>query len=457
VTEPPTIPSVEEIAEAARKETGPHTRNIVWEDNVPRWSKTNRLYVPMVYRPLVLWWFHASRIGGHMGTNRLIKRLQRYFSWPNLAEDANTFVKQCILCSCLRSYPKSKGQPEALRANGIFDMVSLDFIGPVKMSQGKTYYIHVAIDHYSRFMAVNIEEQTPTALSAREFVQRQWLPYFGVPRAILTDRGCQYVAGEFREWVTQTLGTQLIHTSPYYPQGNGINESSHVALNHAIKTATAGSYCLEFRDIVQAAVLVHNSSPHAKLGDTPFGVVFGKDMILPGLCQHSHEVTEYTRHTVRYERYMREALKEHLTSLDIPSVSDVRGDEFRVGDIVTYPLSPLEKDQLSHQSGVQKWSPQWSLPHRVMAIHDKQVNVKPLWTNNRQRAVPLSQLRKLLTESPKALLDLIPSVLKTRLKPSTEVTVENPLTPVRLDAKSLFKDEAITQPGSAKRRRLADN
>ena len=113
--EPTGLPSLLDITEAARAETGDHVKQIVWHGDTPRWHRTNKLYVPEKYRSLILWWFHASTFGGHMGIGRTRRRLQKYFSWPKMHEDVEKYISSCVLCRCLRSSPPTtKGKKGAL-------------------------------------------------------------------------------------------------------------------------------------------------------------------------------------------------------------------------------------------------------------------------------------------------------------------------------------------------------
>ena len=410
----PAVPTVEELAQATRAETGPHTRDIVWDGDVPRWHKSRRLYVPAAFRPLLMWHFHASPTGGHLGINRTVSRLKRYFGWPGLPADAAKFVKSCLLCNCFRRIPT-----HAVTAAGsmgqttTFSTLSLDFIGPLNFASRGQRFIHVAIDHASRFLVTRVEASTPTAKSVLAFVQEAWIPYFGVPRTILTDRGTQYTADAFVSWVTQEAGIKLIHTPPYYPEANAINESSHQLLHHALKCQPADWVLSHFETAVTYAAIVHNSSPHPSLGTTPFEALFGKDMVLPGLQSLTPDCPDVDRKTAQRDRFIRQLFAHQLLRLDAaerPANSDGR---FKVGDIVCYPLSPLEQEDLRHLTGCPKWNPRSSFPCRIVFIRGRQATLQPLWTGRDPRVAPLAQLRKLLPTAPRELKDLIPGVINT--------------------------------------------
>lgn len=173
----PPLPSMDDISRAAVAEKGPHVRDIIWKDAVPYWHRTGRLYVPEKYRRLVLWWFHASPLGGHIGTKRLIRRLNQYFSWPKMPQDATTYVDQCILCKSFRHAPLRKSVL-SLESPVLFGIVALDFVGPTKYNKSE-YYLYVAVDHFSRYMVTHSSNSPPTSASTKEFLQQFWIQYFG--------------------------------------------------------------------------------------------------------------------------------------------------------------------------------------------------------------------------------------------------------------------------------------
>ena len=410
----PEVPTVEQIAEAARKEAGPHTRDIVWEGNVPRWHKSGRLYVPETLRPLVMWHLHASPTGGHLGVNRTVRRLQRYFGWPGLPSEAARFVKSCLLCNCFRGVPtRAVTLPGAMGRTTTFSTVSLDFIGPLNFGSHGRRYVHVAIDHSTRFLVTRSEVTTPTARSVLNFVREAWIPYFGVPHTILSDRGSQYTADEFSSWITQEAGIKLIPTPPYYPQANAINESSHQLLHHALKCQPAEWVLQHFELAVSHATMVHNSSPHPSLNTTPFEALFGKDMVLPKFQSLTPDLPDSVRRESQRDRYLRQLFAYQLRCLDAVERPLATRDDFKVGDVVCYPLSPLEQEELRHLTSCPKWNPRSSFPYRILSIRGKQATLRPLWTDRNLRVAPLAQLRKLLTSAPRELKDLIPGVLNT--------------------------------------------
>eukprot|EP01056_Protomagalhaensia_sp_Gyna25_P000980 Protomagalhaensia_sp_Gyna_25__979@NODE_1474_length_1805_cov_28_857305_g1038_i1_p1_GENE_NODE_1474_length_1805_cov_28_857305_g1038_i1NODE_1474_length_1805_cov_28_857305_g1038_i1_p1_ORF_typecomplete_len131_score6_62rve/PF00665_26/1_9e09Integrase_H2C2/PF17921_1/2_7e05rve_3/PF13683_6/1e04rve_3/PF13683_6/0_075BaffRTall_bind/PF09256_10/0_28_NODE_1474_length_1805_cov_28_857305_g1038_i1544936 len=116
--------------------------------------------------------------------------------WPGINKDLEDWVRGCVGCSMLRSGPTGPYNMGSLSRAGVGELLSLDYIG-----------------HRNE----------------------KWIPLMGVPARVLSDRGTQFNSSEFETFITGTLGAEMVYSLPGYPQGNGLNESSHRILEHALK------------------------------------------------------------------------------------------------------------------------------------------------------------------------------------------------------------------------------
>ena len=78
------------------------------------------------------------------------------------------------------------------------------------------------------------------AATVADAFTREWLPRFGVPACITTDRGTQFSSST---WSTlcEKLGIQHILTTAYHPQANGMVERSHCQLKDALRARLAAA------------------------------------------------------------------------------------------------------------------------------------------------------------------------------------------------------------------------
>eukprot|EP00923_Selenidium_pygospionis_P058222 GHVN01102184.1.p1 GENE.GHVN01102184.1~~GHVN01102184.1.p1 ORF type:complete len:104 (-),score=1.50 GHVN01102184.1:9-320(-) len=90
---------------------------------------------------------------------------------------------------------KARAATGHLEKPELFDLVSLDFVGPRKFGRIQRWIL-VLIDHYSRY-AVVVPTLTETAQETIQVVRDSWVGFSGASRAVLTDRGSAFVSNEF--------------------------------------------------------------------------------------------------------------------------------------------------------------------------------------------------------------------------------------------------------------------
>ena len=133
--------------------------------------------------------------------------------------------------------------PPALRR---FGSIHVDLVGPLPASRGFKYLMTV-VDRFSRWPEVYPLVEMSSQACCEAFIQN-WLPRFGIPDVVVTDRGSQFVAGKWKERMT-ALGIQTLATTAYHPQCNGLVERMHRQLKASITARLTNSdwfSCLPF-------------------------------------------------------------------------------------------------------------------------------------------------------------------------------------------------------------------
>lgn len=64
-------------------------------------------------------------------------------------------------------------------------------MGPMPQGKKQVKFLHVAIDYFTKFVEV---EALPTITEAKvqNFMRRNIICRFGIPRMIISDNGCQF-------------------------------------------------------------------------------------------------------------------------------------------------------------------------------------------------------------------------------------------------------------------------
>ena len=116
-----------------------------------------------------------------------------------------------------------------------FQKWGLDFVGPFKAPAARTSnrYIVVATDYCTKWVeAKALRDNTTT--STMKFIYEQLWCCFGCPIELVSDQGRHFVNHLIRELTSHYV---VVHkkSTPYYPQANGLAESTNKTLQTILK------------------------------------------------------------------------------------------------------------------------------------------------------------------------------------------------------------------------------
>ncbi|MCO5561165.1 hypothetical protein L7F22_014786 [Adiantum nelumboides] len=134
------------------------------------------------------------------------------------------------------------------------------------------------VDYMTRWA----EATTSARITAKEvanFVYESICCKFGVPLEIISDRGPGF-RGDLVGELMKKLGIERRHSTPYYPQCNGLVEKVNGMICKII-TKQVLSKPKDWDKHLSAALWAYRTSFRTSLGYTPYHLVFGKEAILP--------------------------------------------------------------------------------------------------------------------------------------------------------------------------------
>lgn len=105
------------------------------------------------------------------------------------------------------------------------------------------------------------------------------VPFFGVPEALLSDRGANLLLHLLLD-VCKLLGIEKLNTTAYHPQCNGLVER----FNRTLKTALrkhAAKFGLEWDRYLPGVLWAYRNTPHESTGENPSYLLFGVDCRTP--------------------------------------------------------------------------------------------------------------------------------------------------------------------------------
>lgn len=293
--------------------------------------------------------YHENPIGGHLGTNRLYRKLKPIYTWPNMKKRINDYVKACVSCKINKHYPKVKTKfVETTTPLKAFEILSIDTIGPFTYTnKGNRYAVTLQCDLSKFLIIIPVPDKTATTI-AKAIIEKCIL-LFGPVSSIKTDQGTEY-KGVFDE-VCKLL--KITHTcaSAYHPQTIGALERSHKTLNEYLRIF-ANDTRNDWDDWLPYFCFSFNTTPSVEHGYTPFELVFGKSANLfdivrcnkidPLYNYESYEKELKFKLQVAHSK-VRDAILKEKTKRTIQLNSEIIPTPLNIGDIVYLKLENRQK------------------------------------------------------------------------------------------------------------------
>jgi len=190
------------------------------------------------------------------------------------------YVRRCDSCQRRkedRQFTAPLGSPEVPERP--FQITSMDITGPYPLTPRRNKYLLTFVDHFSKYAeAFPIPDQSAEVFArvyTREIVARH-----GTGSVLVTDQGSAFMSSFFSE-TCKSLWIKRIHTSSFHPQSNGTVERWHSTLHTGLSHLVNHSHT-DWDLQVRFFLMGYKATPHTTTGYSPFYLLHGREMTLPG-------------------------------------------------------------------------------------------------------------------------------------------------------------------------------
>jgi cleavage and polyadenylation specificity factor subunit 1 len=238
-------------------------------------SGNRRPLLPVALREKV---FHSVHDLAHPGIRASRRLVSSRYVWKGLAADVRRWCQECQACQRgkITTQPAAPVVPIPIPSLR-FSHLHMDIVGPLPVSSEGFRYVLTIIDRSTRWLEVFPLKDIEAASIADCFI-RQWVPRFGIPAKITTDRGTQFTASTWASLCVK-LGIDHILTTAYHPQANGMVERSHRQLKNSLRARLAAN---DWPDHLPWVLLGLHAAPKEDSAVSSAELVFGVKLALPG-------------------------------------------------------------------------------------------------------------------------------------------------------------------------------
>ena len=238
-----------------------------------------RPVVPTVLIYEILKSCHDDLSGAHLGQKKTLHKVASRFFWNNIKRDSTDWVRACKLCAAKKTpiLPKAPLHP-ITEANRPFDMIGIDFVGPLPSTDNGNVYLLVLTDYATRWVEAFATKDSKAKTVARILIT-QIIARHGAPKKLLSDQGKCFLANIIQE-ICKYFEIKKINTTAYHPQTNGLTEKFNGTLCKMLS-----SYCNErqtdWDEYLDICLFAYRTSKQETTKETPFRLLYGRDANLP--------------------------------------------------------------------------------------------------------------------------------------------------------------------------------
>ncbi|SJL11310.1 uncharacterized protein ARMOST_14713 [Armillaria ostoyae] len=253
-----------------------HERGITEKDGILYYD--NRIYVPRhsSLRGEIIAQSHDHITAGHPGIAKTRELVQREYWWPKIQKDVEAYVKGCETCQRTKSNTQAKSAP--LHPNAIptepWTHISVDMVTGLPDSNGHDALL-VVVDRFSKAIILvpcNVELSAEGwARILRDHVYAR----HGMPQAVISDRGPQFVSAFMKELYRMLDITQNASTV-FHPQTDGQTERVNQEVEKYLRIFI-NYHQNDWADWLPLAEFAHNNRAHSATGRSPFMILYGRN------------------------------------------------------------------------------------------------------------------------------------------------------------------------------------
>lgn len=266
----------------------------------------------------------------HIGMEQMHRMVGTYYTAKNLTRNIKEICKSCAVCIKNKSRGLGKfGLMSHLGpATKPFEIISIDTIGGFGGSRSTKKYLHLLIDHFTRYAYI----QTSKTQIANDFIKLvKSIPETDQIGMILSDQYPGINSNEFKTFLDEK-SIPIIFTAVNSPFSNGMNERLNQTLVNKIRCKiNEKEKKAAWTTIAQECVRKYNETEHTVTGFAPSYLMNGTNVkMLPSELKELNSEKDWIRdrkialdRTIKSHNYNKQIFDKNRKHFD-----------FNVGDLV---------------------------------------------------------------------------------------------------------------------------
>jgi hypothetical protein len=228
----------------------------------------------------MIWEAHYSWVIRHVGVEKTVVVLQKYFYWPNLRQDVGKYTRSCTVYIIAKPTIKKQGLYTPLPTpSRPWGYISMDYMSNLPSTKNGNDYVFMVVDRFSKMAIIAACKKNITAEAiAKLFFERVWV-HFGIPQCIISDRDDRFLS-TFWSSLWSMLDTKLTKSTSFHPQTDGQTEVVNRMIVHILHMYNSKHPCT-WDESLPYVKHIYNQALHSSTDHNPFQVGLGFRPLCP--------------------------------------------------------------------------------------------------------------------------------------------------------------------------------
>ena len=256
-------------------------KNLIKSNKSEKWrlvngiviSKDSKIWIPKERRDEFIAEIH--KLLCHAGSKKVYNYIKNDFDMEDLRIITKEIVQSCVNCQ-KRKTQTTKTKEEIIKqiSEEPFQKIYIDFCGPFKKNIHGKQYIFAIIDHFSRYICLTAVAHQDEQ-STKKILLEKWIWKHGPPKEIHMDKGKTFDSKLIKS-LANTFNIDLIYSSPYHHNTNGIIERQFRTIRDAISIRMEDGLHKDWVELLPEIEFMLNCTIQATNEVSPAEIIFGR-------------------------------------------------------------------------------------------------------------------------------------------------------------------------------------
>ena len=235
-------------------------------------------------------------LAAHKGMRKTLQNLMRFYTWFKMYEDVRDYIKRCANCQRIK-IQAGKREMVVRDMPNLWEIISIDLMGPYTESKKKNKYALVICDVASKFSEI-IPLQKATSQIIVDHLFKIFCRY-GFPKNIISDNGPQFIS-EIYDSFCQKFNCKIDYIIPYHQQSNPAERLIKEAKEHIQMYLADRGNTQNWDEHLDEFIFSNRHNINNTTGFSPAKLMFGRDFDYPQITQPFKDRVQQKMRNISY-------------------------------------------------------------------------------------------------------------------------------------------------------------